>query len=161
MPTISGIWKFNETVTKINNLGQAFIGVDDFTSNGVVYNAIRTNFDTFRFSETLQYGFHSEYDNTYTTVCVMKVGNSSLTLGWVDEAYRYIDFGTEPLEATEGFYAWLTENATYQAPEEPETPDEPQTAPHDFYIIKNGVGQKQDAYKRVNGQCVKQDEYIS
>ena len=40
---------------------------------------------------------------------------------------------------------------------------EPKPLPthQDFYITKNGVGQKQDVYKRVNGQCVKQDEYLS
>lgn len=33
--------------------------------------------------------------------------------------------------------------------------------PQDFYIVKNGVGQKQDVYLRVGGQWVKQDEYIT
>jgi hypothetical protein len=32
--------------------------------------------------------------------------------------------------------------------------------PQDFYIVKNGVGQKQDVYLRVDGQWVKQDEYL-
>lgn len=31
--------------------------------------------------------------------------------------------------------------------------------PQDFYITKNGVGQKQDVYLRVGGQSVKLDEY--
>jgi hypothetical protein len=33
--------------------------------------------------------------------------------------------------------------------------------PQDFYIVKNGVGQKQDSYVRVGGQLVKQDEYLT
>lgn len=39
--------------------------------------------------------------------------------------------------------------------------DEPETAAHDFYIIKNGVGQKQDAYLRIGDKCVKQEEYLA
>lgn len=38
---------------------------------------------------------------------------------------------------------------------------DPSTTPQDFYIVKNGVGQKQDVYKVVGGQCVKLDEYLS
>jgi hypothetical protein len=37
----------------------------------------------------------------------------------------------------------------------------PVTNPQDFYLIKNGVGQKQDVYLRVGGQSVKQEEYLS
>ena len=37
---------------------------------------------------------------------------------------------------------------------------DPNTTPQDFYITKNGVGQKQDLYLRVGGQWVKQDEYL-
>lgn len=36
----------------------------------------------------------------------------------------------------------------------------PVPTPQDFYIVKNGVGQKQDTYKRVGGQWVKLDEYL-
>ena len=32
--------------------------------------------------------------------------------------------------------------------------------PQDFYIVKNGVGQKQDVYLRVGGKSVKMDEYL-
>jgi hypothetical protein len=33
----------------------------------------------------------------------------------------------------------------------------PVTNPQDFYIVNNGLGQKQDLYLRVGGQWVKQD----
>lgn len=36
----------------------------------------------------------------------------------------------------------------------------PDITPCDFYIIKNGVGQKQDSYDCVGGQGVKQDAYL-
>ena len=36
---------------------------------------------------------------------------------------------------------------------------DPSITPQDFYIVKNGVGQKQDVYLRVGGQSVKLDEY--
>lgn len=37
----------------------------------------------------------------------------------------------------------------------------PLPTPQDFYIVKNGVGQKQDVYLRVGGQWVKLDEYVT
>lgn len=45
--------------------------------------------------------------------------------------------------------------------DEPDIPEPDEPTPQDFYIIKNGVGQKQDTYLRVGGQCVKQEEYLS
>lgn len=37
----------------------------------------------------------------------------------------------------------------------------PVPTPQDFYITKNGAGQKQDVYLRVGGKSVKQDEYVT
>jgi hypothetical protein len=43
----------------------------------------------------------------------------------------------------------------------PASDPKPLPTPQDFYIVKNGVGQKQDVYLRVGGQSVKLDEYLT
>lgn len=145
MAKISGVWKFNETVTKIDNLGSMFVGGAIFKSNGVEYDGIRTYTNILLNSVKLQYRRKDNY--AHTTVCVMNVGTENdITLGWVDESYRYIDFGMTPFEPSEEFYEWLTANATFQA------------VPLEAHLY-NGTWQKGTFYKRVNNAWVKHTAY--
>lgn len=154
-PSISGVWKFNETITQVDAFGSMFIGNEGttFVSNGVEFNSIRSTTHIATTSRKTQFYNHSNSGaSDYTDVYVHVVGNSGLALGWIDEAYRTIDFGDKQVVASAEFYKWLTANAVYQAPVlswESKTP----------YRRMNNQWVKQDTYKRVNGEWVKQDEF--
>ena len=95
--TISGEWTFvlAPTLVSGSTLGETV----NYTSNGATYNGFMVS------SSALGFGipFAKTYYKTST--------------GWTDEAYRTVNFGTEPLTVTKEFYDWFTANATEVIPD--------------------------------------------
>lgn len=149
-PSISGVWKFNETITQVDAFGSMFIGNEGttFVSNGVEFNSIRSTTHIATTSRKTQFYNHSNSGaSDYTDVYVHVVGNSGLSLGWIDEAYRTIDFGDKQVEPSAEFYEWLTANAVPYTPEALDS------------YLRNGEWQKNGYHMRVNGEWVKQKAY--
>ena len=161
-PSISGVWKFNETITQIDAFGSMFIGNEGttFVSNGVEFNSIRSTTNYATLSRRTQFYNYSNSNGSsdYTDVYVHVVGSSGLSLGWIDEAYRTIDFGDKQVEPSTGFYEWLTANATHQI--EDDTEDETATTltAIDFYKEVNRQWVKHSAVKTEGGEWVKQPQ---
>lgn len=97
VPAVSGVWKFNDALP----LFEANETVK-FTSNSEDYNGI-TLYDTGADGLQVLYK-HGADDHTVTYEFD----------SWSGEAYRTVDFGTEPQEVSEEFYIWLTANAVKQ-----------------------------------------------
>lgn len=87
--TVSGVWVFNESVDCSTNIGQTV----NFVSN----------------SSNLVHIMTVALDNLM--MYQEGVGPVFNNGSWTDEAYRIVDFGTEPQEVSEEFYTWLTANA--------------------------------------------------
>lgn len=94
MPTVSGVWKWNDTLSQLNGITQSV----NFHSNNVAYTEIE-------YSTGLTGPFNMHYDST--TVYDANI--------WTNEAYKTIDFGSSPQEVSQNFYDFLTANATYQS----------------------------------------------
>ena len=100
VPSVSGVWVFNETIPK-NEV--RFEGIT-FTSGG------GGNFDTIYVANEKPWALlYSDYSMGKDTITAYDIEADS----W-DESYRTVDFGTEPQEVSEEFYAWLTANAVKQ-----------------------------------------------
>ena len=131
MATVQGVWKWNDTLNIILDT------VDDtvnFTSAGAQFIAIR-----------LEPGGMSYEDSTEWKQAASVKGTTS----WLDEGYKTIDFGTTPQTITDGFYTYLTANATQQAASDP-GPDWSNS------FIKTSAGNKavQKVWLKQNGQLV-------
>ena len=89
VPTVSGVWVFNEIVTLVNEtISQdiAFIyNADGDTATNITVDSSEVSFSGLRV-----------YDDGFA------------------EAYRTVDFGDAIQEVSEEFYAWLTANAVKQ-----------------------------------------------
>jgi hypothetical protein len=83
------------------------------------------------------------------------------TIGW--DAAPTVDSGVSQKTIDPSLVFWTNtdilnaDGSVYLAASDPV----PEPTPQDFYIVKNGVGQKQDVYLRVGGQSVKLDEYLT
>lgn len=92
---VSGVWKFNETLVNIPNKKTEFDVVytmgNDITYNGLSFIYTDTMFPT----DEPEIEFYAGGD-------------------WNDDAFRIIDFGTEPQEVSEEFYLWVKANAVKQ-----------------------------------------------
>ena len=101
MPTISGVWKWNDTLPFAEGSG---------TSENITYT-----------SNNAQYTVLSVHDSGYDprgrSVLEYGTGNTvyNATSGWTNEAYKTIDFGSSPQEISQDFYDYLTANATQQS----------------------------------------------
>jgi hypothetical protein len=93
MPTIRGVWVFNENVSDAPPSGSKVY----FTSNGTAYESMDSGIGMIE--------YFTEYDNWETTTQV------HTGVAWVDDAYRTVDFGETEQEVAEDFYAWVTANA--------------------------------------------------
>lgn len=93
VPTVSGVWMFNETLDNENISMYPSTTNINFVSNGEAFD--RVWFDgglELKYNDTIVYSYGS----------------------WTNEAYRTIDFGTEPQEVSEEFLAWFTVIAVKQ-----------------------------------------------
>lgn len=103
--TVSGVWVLNETPIfgDVDLAGQLFLSLRvNFVSNSYSFTSFQVYPDPFR-------------------VCFLVPGTTmieayTINNGWLDEAYRTIDFGETEQAVSAEFYAWLNENATFQAP---------------------------------------------
>lgn len=112
---IKGIWQFIETVAEDiwAASADAYKEYVNFTSNGVNYIGFNlqhyTNSSGTR--DNLQYLLTSTTaDMTYVW---QKPNNVSYDLGWRNEAYRTVDFGSNEQTVTDKFYIWFCKNAKY------------------------------------------------
>lgn len=100
VPTVSGVWVFNESPTD-----SPFKQIVNFIS----YQDDPYEEYTTYISMELDSGGDILYTiNESSTTSAYSIGE------WGDDRYRTVDFGTEPQEVSEEFYAWLTANAVKQ-----------------------------------------------
>lgn len=95
--TVSGKWKFNETLVCKPEVLQSII----FTHSGETYYAISVYYTDEDDADVMYWALNPEWDgdrNPYYN-------------RWIDEAYRTIDFGSTPQEVSEEFYNWFIANA--------------------------------------------------
>ena len=95
VPTVSGVWVWNEFLTAAN----------DVLLQEVLFTSQNKEWKSIYFEPVILELVYTDSDNTNVSVWGVL---------WNDEAYRTIDFGTEPQEVSEEFYAWLTANAVKQ-----------------------------------------------
>lgn len=105
MPTISGVWKWNDNPTQYS---------DDLTEF-VSFKTNNQNFGNFWIDLNIEGGLSTQ--TRAAERVVFYNGSSSV---WLDEAYKTMDFGTDEQEVSQDFYNYLTANATKQ--EEPIVP---------------------------------------
>lgn len=102
VPTVSGVWVFNEKIScSWENEAKSFKA--SFTS-------FNKSFSYIEVASEAPDGLYVLY--SYTTA-----GSGDVDVyenGILYEAYKTIDFGTEPQEVSEEFLAWLTANAVKQ-----------------------------------------------
>lgn len=106
MPTVSGIWKWNDVISVIPGKTLNI----NFTSNSksfiqmIVERDVAGNVLFYVEDVTTTYvDAYNLYDNT-----------------WTNEVYKTIDFGLSEQEVSQDIYTWFTQNATQQ--EEPVVP---------------------------------------
>ena len=106
--TLSGTWKFNENQSLSNQV--SIIQTINFTSNGEKFEYISRSYTVFTSGNTILTNDQLTYGPE----------DGSMSIGawqpntWTDEAYRTVDFGTEPQEVSEDFYTWFIANAVKQ-----------------------------------------------
>ena len=92
---VSGVWEFNETLVNIPNekteYDVTYTMGNDITYDGLSFVYTDTMFPT----DEPEIEFYAGGD-------------------WNDDAFRTINFGTEPQEVPEEFYLWLKDNAVKQ-----------------------------------------------
>lgn len=104
MATLKGIWVFNDNPSL--SFSSRYFDVN-FTSNNSSYTQI--GFD----EDSATYGVISLYYNSQEAYTY-----GSYMDGWINAAYKTVDFGTTEQTVDDTFYTWLTANATQQASEE-------------------------------------------
>lgn len=100
--TIQGKWKFNESISMGNFLWTE--QTVNFTSNGTQYSSMRYTTVSEELAELY-------YDST-------RVKNFGYITNWINEAYRDVDFGSTEQNVSDGFYTYITSNATQVEEEE-------------------------------------------
>lgn len=121
MATLKGIWVFNDE--PFLSSSSTYFDVN-FTSNNSSYNQI--GFD----EDSASYGVISLYYNSQEAYTYGSYMN-----GWINEAYKTVDFGTTEQTVDDTFYTWLTANATQQATEEEETTTSAVTVEYDGAVV--------------------------
>lgn len=101
MPTISGIWKWND------NLNSALSGISaktetTFVSNGITYYGMQIQPS----GRNVKISYATAYDTAWTDVF-----NGS----WTNNAYATVDFGNTAVEMEQNFYTSFTKAATQQS----------------------------------------------
>ena len=106
MPTVSGIWKWNDVISVIpgKTLNINFTSDSKSFIQMIVERDVAGNVLFYVEDVTTTYvDAYNLYDNT-----------------WTNEAYKTIDFGSSEQEVSQDIYTWFTQNATKQ--EEPVVP---------------------------------------
>lgn len=147
MPTLSGVWIWNDRltsrspgggVTTTANAGTLYYTSGNAEGNG---NTSASNISVYRGSTS---GYHVEltyFGNIGGTPRINKVvyydsGAEVEGSAWVDESYKTINFGDTEQEVNSDFYDWFVQNATKQAEPEPEPEPEPSTGNSKLYDLK-------------------------
>ena len=109
MPTVSGIWVFNETITEIaskpSSNREQIVASLTFGIGETKYSYLGVMLDNFKFAL-----FYKNSSST-TVAYIYEVLGGYWKEGWQKESYRTIDFGTS-VYLSDNLYAWLTANAT-------------------------------------------------
>lgn len=142
MPELSGVWKFNETITESGWAASA-----DATKEYINFTAYKNDdvptYQYIGFNLQHYYSGDKSWDNlqflkTSTSADMSyvwaKPSTATYGLGWSYEKRRTVDFGSTPQTVSEEFYAWFTANAVQRTDLKP-------------------------IYKRVDGAWVKQTAY--
>ena len=104
--TLSGSWLWNEVVSwTVHEGSPIYDATINFTSNNVLYDAIRVDEDN--------YDFDCIVYNNYTSAIYNPVYNLASDV-WLIQSNRAIDFGSSPQEVSKLFYEWFTANAVKQ-----------------------------------------------
>lgn len=144
MATIKGKWVFKDIPKGFGNAYEYTNWAIGFTCNGAGYGTISVN-------EAAQLEvFSIEYDST-------EVYNNDN--GWINEAYRTVDFGSVEKDVNDIYYNWLSANATQQAAPEPEAPTNAVTAQYKSQTIAIEAGKT--ATLHTSGQKLTEDVVIS
>ena len=108
MAKISGIWVLNSTVRAIEG-ASSVSQVVSFSSNGIDFDRMMLLGD---YTSTMTY---SNIEDTYSVY--------THSGGWINEAFRIVDFGSAEQTVSEEWYAGFTANAT-QAGGDVDPPEE-------------------------------------
>lgn len=108
MAKIKGIWVLNSILT-VSEGASGLSQIVNFTSNAIAFDAMILLGD---------YASSMKYSNIADTYSVYTHSG-----GWVNEAFRIVDFGTAEQTVSEEWYAAFTANAT-QAGGDVDPPDE-------------------------------------
>lgn len=119
VPTVSGVWVWNEIISVEGLTADAdntyIQQIVDFYISGERYAELKVEqLDNLKMLVT-----NSPYDDNGDLINGYGAGRTLFewdadSYGWYNQAYRTVDFGTEPQEVSEEFYAWLTANAVKQ-----------------------------------------------
>ena len=129
---LSGTWTFSSPTadgglfsTAMNSISESI----DFTSNSVSYSSISIDISFIGTPSegTLSYNSTTVYDNM-------------MSLPWVNEAYKVVNFGTTSQTVSEEFYNWFTANATQTSGT---------TSDADFTITTNGTTELTDLNNKI------------
>lgn len=145
MATVSGVWKWNSTITIGNS--DNFTQSVNFTSNGVSYSSISVGFVFDSPNPVIErYNVYLSYDSTKLVDDLHSYATDWVTN--VPEQYELIDFGSSPQTVSDTFYSYLTANATQQASPSVPTPDWANC------FVKTSAGNKavQKVWIKQNGQ---------
>ena len=102
--TLKGKWYWKESIdfSALKSYTEQSV---NFTSDGMTYISLGLH-------PQEAYIFYGFLNGTQTQYDAPKYQDGT----WSESTYRTIDFGTEPQEVSDEFYAFLTANATYQEP---------------------------------------------
>ncbi len=108
MAKIKGIWVLN-AVIKATESASTLAQAVNFTSNGITFDRMLLLAD---YTSAMTYSNIADSYSVYTH-----------SGGWVNEAFRIVDFGTSDQEVSDAWYAGFTANGTQVGGEE-EQPEE-------------------------------------
>ena len=108
MAKIKGIWVLNSILT-VSEGASGLSQIVNFTSNAIAFDAMMLLGD---------YASSMKYSNIADTYSVYTHSG-----GWVNEAFRIVDFGSAEQEVSDAWYTAFTANAT-QAGGDVDPPDE-------------------------------------
>lgn len=131
MAKIKGVWLFNTDLTDAGTEGNVVPGQTvSFTSNGEVFDRM-----------ILISGYQSvmTYSNIEHSYSVYTHSD-----GWINAAFRAVDFGSVEQEVSDEWYAAFTKNARQASADEgddpePEPEPEPEVPTGEYYLIKKST----------------------
>ena len=111
--SICGTWMFNETLFGDTERIAANIA---FISNETSFVQMRVSYFNSgnQVGQNICLNYFRDSDETVIDApnAYYFIEYDGNTVGWTNNAYRLVDFGTEPQYISEKFYGWFTANAT-------------------------------------------------